>query len=80
MESNIYVFNGHGYSSANTLSALAHTTPEKAYKVRRLDLMPKLIFRVKGRNWTKLVTDPVEVHRLTRSHDDAHVDVLKMVA
>jgi hypothetical protein len=47
-----------------------------ATRARTLDWAARLVYRVAYPDHEEFVTDPVEVYRLTRDHDDATVEVM----
>ena len=63
-------------------AALARLEPGKAgdaQAIEFLDLPPAMIYRVSCNGGSRLVTDPVEVHRLARQMPQARVSVIPVV-
>ncbi|MEQ8602292.1 MAG: hypothetical protein RIB45_03155 [Marivibrio sp.] len=52
----------------------------RAKRSRTLDWAARLVFHVVYPGCDAYVTDPVDVHKLTREHDDAQVEILPVRA
>ncbi|NWH09193.1 MAG: hypothetical protein HXY22_11220 [Alphaproteobacteria bacterium] len=76
MLNRLFVFKGRAYRSQEELEANEHVSSDKAERLPFWGLIPKFIYRITGRGFSRLAVDPEDVRHALKGHEDADVEVI----